>query len=69
MKASILYEILERIKVRNWDMGDISALTAWSTGATMSASDARKVRRTLRTHGYKCSIVGGIILRIEENKL
>lgn len=59
-----LYELLERITVTNGYLGTIDALTAWSTNATITANDMRKVRRTLGKYGYKCNIAGGIIYRI-----
>ena len=60
-------DVLKQIEVWNIYNGFISALYAYSNECYIEIhSDRTKVRRELRKNGYKCSILGGIIRKIEK---
>lgn len=58
----LLYTTLQRVKVHNWYLGEISLLNAWQNGATIeSKTDQNKVRRNLKKIGYKAKFSRGIL--------
>lgn len=55
-----LYSTLTRLTVNNWYLGNISALHAYSSGATIERkTDKAKIRRALKKIGYRATFRGG----------
>ena len=55
------YNVLESIQVKNWYLGDITGLKAFSTESAINKADQTKIRRRLLKAGYKC-IFNAVIL-------
>lgn len=58
------YNVLENIQVKNWYLGDITGLQAFSTESVLNKADQNKIRRRLLKAGYKCIFINGILFNL-----
>ena len=58
------YNVLANIQVKNWYLGDITGLQAFSTESVLNKADQAKIRRRLLKAGYKCIFNAGILSQI-----
>lgn len=58
------YNVLANIQVKNWYLGDITGLQAFSTESVLNKADQNKIRRRLLKAGYKCIFINGILFNL-----
>lgn len=58
------YNVLSSIQVKNWYLGDITGLQAFSTESVLNKADQNKIRRRLLKAGYKCIFINGILFNL-----
>lgn len=58
------YNVLANIQVKNWYLGDITGIQAFSTESVLNKADQNKIRRRLLKAGYKCIFINGILFNL-----
>lgn len=58
------YNVLANIQVKNWYLGDITGLKAFSTESALNKADQAKIRRRLLKAGYKCVFNNSILSQL-----